>query len=254
MYIPPGGMVDGGLGRVLAVEGSEVCIGLGAMPTGPDRPTVGKFVAIAGHETTVVGMISDVSLRAEEIDGSRTVARVDLLGEIERTADGGSRFRRGVREYAAIGDPARVLGSAELNLIYAATGARTITIGHLSQDPSIPAYIDTDHMLAKHFAVVGSTGVGKSTAVASILSKMVEVRPDLRVLMLDVHNEYRAAFGARANVVGAENLRLPFWLFNFEETLERPLRRQAGAGRGGRDPLRADPGRQGEVRGRVPSG
>ena len=219
MYIPPGGMVDGGLGRVLSVEGSEVCIGLGAMPTGPDRPTVGKFVAIAGHETTVVGMISDVSLRAEEIDGSRTVARVDLLGEIERTADGGSRFRRGVREYAAIGDPARVLGSAELNLIYAATGARTITIGHLSQDPSIPAYVDTDHMLAKHFAVVGSTGVGKSTAVASILSKMVEVRPDLRVLMLDVHNEYRAAFGARANVVGAENLRLPFWLFNFEETL-----------------------------------
>ncbi len=164
-------------------------------------------------------MISDVSLRSEEIDGSRTVARVDLLGEIERTAAGVARFRRGVREYAAIGDPARMIGSAELNLIYASTSARAITIGHLSQDPSIPAYVDTDHMLAKHFAVVGSTGVGKSSAVASILGKMIEVRPELRVLLLDVHNEYRAAFGDRANVIGAENLRLPFWLFNFEETL-----------------------------------
>jgi hypothetical protein len=127
------------LGRVLAVEGSEVCIGLASpLPTGPDRPTVGKFVAIAGHETTLVGMISDVSLRAEAIDGSRTVARVDLLGEIERTPAGGARFRRGVREYAAIGDPARMLGSAELNLIYASTSARAITIGHLSQAPRSP--------------------------------------------------------------------------------------------------------------------
>ena len=145
------------------------------------------------------------------------MARVDLLGEIERTAAGSARFRRGVREYAAIGDPVEMIGRAELNLIYASSSARAITVGHLSQDPSIPAYVDTDHMLAKHFAVVGSTGVGKSSAVASILGKMIEVRPELRVLLLDVHNEYRAAFGRRASVIGAENLRLPFWLFNFEE-------------------------------------
>ena len=50
-------------------------------------------------------------------------------------------------------------------------------------------------------------------------ARSIEVRPELRVLLLDVHNEYRAAFGSRANVIGAENLRLPFWLFNFEETL-----------------------------------
>ncbi len=211
---------DGALGRVLAVEGSEARIGLLApLPTGHDRPTVGKFVAITGHETTLVGMISEVSLRAEELDGSRTVARVDLLGEIERVSDTTSRFRRGVREYAAIGDPVRMIGREELRLIYASSSARAITVGHLSQDPSIPAYIDTDHLLAKHFAVVGSTGVGKSSAVAAVLGAMVDVRPELRVLLLDVHNEYAAAFAGRANVIGAENLRLPFWLFNLEETV-----------------------------------
>jgi uncharacterized protein len=208
------------LGRVLAVEGSEARIGLATpLPGGADRPTVGRFVAIKGHDTTLVGMISEVCLRAEEANGSRAVARVDLLGEIERTAAGDRRFRRGVREYAAIGDPAEMIGREELNLIYASSGARSITVGHLSQDPSIPAYVDSDHMLAKHFAVVGSTGVGKSSAVASILTRMIEVRPEVRVLLLDVHNEYRAAFGGHANVIGAENLRLPFWLFNFEEMI-----------------------------------
>ncbi len=206
------------LGRVLAVEGSEARIGLAfPLPNGPDRPTVGKFVAIKGHGTSLVGMISEVYQRIEESHVSRAMARVDLLGEIERTAGGVSRFRRGVREYAAIGDPVEMIGREELNLIYASSSARAITVGHLSQDPSIPAYVDTDHMLAKHFAVVGSTGVGKSSAVAAILSKTIEVRPELRVLLLDVHNEYRAAFGDRASVIGAENLRLPFWLFNFEE-------------------------------------
>ncbi len=210
----------GCLGHVLAVEGSQAEIGLTrSHPEGPERPTVGKFIAIKGHGTTLVAMISEVSLRATEVNGSRTVARVDLLGEIERTEHGERRFRRGVRDYAAIGDPVEMISRDELKLIYAASGERAITVGHLSQDPSIPAYIDVDHMLAKHFAVVGSTGVGKSSAVASILGKMIDVRPDLRVLLLDIHNEYRAAFESRANVIGGENLRLPFWLFNFDEIL-----------------------------------
>ena len=208
------------LGHVHAVEGSEARIGLAMpFPSGTGRPTVGKFVAIKGRDTSIVGMISEVSLRPEEVNGTRAMARVDLLGEIQRTAAGGQRFRRGVREYAAIGDPVEMIGHDELDLIYASSSARAIKVGFLSQDPSIPAYVDTDHLLAKHFAVLGSTGVGKSTAVASILGKMLDVRPELRVLLMDVHNEYRAAFGERANVIGGENLRLPFWLFNFEETL-----------------------------------
>ncbi len=211
---------DGVLGHVVAVEGSEARIALAPPSPGrQERPTVGKFVAINGRDTTLVGMISDVRLQAEAIDGSRTVARVDLLGEIEGAATGTRRFRRGVRDYAAIGDAVELMGHEELNLIYASTGTRTIDVGHLSQDRSIPAIVDTDHLLAKHFAVVGSTGVGKSTAVASILGKTITVRPELRVLLLDVHNEYGAVFGERANIVGSENLRLPFWLFNFEETL-----------------------------------
>src|SRR5579863_577909 len=45
-------------------------------------------------------------------------------------------------------------------------------------------------------------------------------RPDIRVLVLDVHNEYRACFGDKALALSPRNIKLPFWLFNFEEIVD----------------------------------
>jgi DNA helicase HerA-like ATPase len=75
-------------------------------------------------------------------------------------------------------------------------------------------------MLSKHFAVLGSTGVGKSSGVARILLETMRAKPELRIFLLDSHNEYGHCFGARAHVVNPGNLRLPFWLFNFEEIVD----------------------------------
>ena len=47
-------------------------------------------------------------------------------------------------------------------------------------------------MLSKHFAVLGTTGVGKSSGVALILQQILDARPNLRVFLLDGHNEYGA--------------------------------------------------------------
>jgi len=46
------------------------------------------------------------------------------------------------------------------------------------------------------------------------------VRPNLRIFLLDVHNEYGRCFGDRAVVMNPRNLKLPFWLFNFEEIVD----------------------------------
>ncbi len=62
--------------------------------------------------------------------------------------------------------------------------------GQLSQDEAIDACIAIDETLNRHFAVVGTTGVGKSTAVALLLRKAIKSRPDLRILILDPHNEF----------------------------------------------------------------
>ena len=48
----------------------------------------------------------------------------------------------------------------------------------------------------------------------------MRARPDLRIFVLDPHNEYGRSFGDRAVVMNPRNLKLPFWLFNFEEFVD----------------------------------
>jgi len=48
-------------------------------------------------------------------------------------------------------------------------------------------------MLGKHFALLGSTGTGKSTSAALILQKMCELAPQGHIVMIDPHGEYSAA-------------------------------------------------------------
>jgi len=75
-------------------------------------------------------------------------------------------------------------------------------------------------MLNKHFAILGSTGMGKSSGVALIVQQILSARPDLRIFLLDHHNEYGHSFGDSASVINLANLKLPFWLFTFEELVE----------------------------------
>jgi DNA helicase HerA-like ATPase len=94
---------------------------------------------------------------------------------------------------------------------------RTINLGSLNHDTAIAAHIDVDSLISKHFAILGSTGVGKSSGVTVILEGILRARPDVRVFLLDGHNEYGRTFGEQANVISPRTLKLPFWLFNFEE-------------------------------------
>ena len=72
-------------------------------------------------------------------------------------------------------------------------------------------------MLAKNFAVLGSTGSGKSCGVALILSAVLAGHPHAHIVVLDPHNEYATAFGDLAEIVDVDNLQLPLWLLDFEE-------------------------------------
>src|ERR1700749_3891989 len=130
------------------------------------------------------------------------------------------KFQRGVTNDPTIGDPVELINSQELRTIYAPSGSDQIDIGTLQQDSSVIAYVDIEEMLSKHFAVLGSTGVGKSTGVSLLLNEILKSRPNLRIFLLDVHNEYGRCFGERALVLNPRNLKLPFWLFNFEEIVD----------------------------------
>jgi DNA helicase HerA-like ATPase len=220
MFDPPKPAVTP-LGRVVSVRGSEARIGVlentGLSPTAL-RATVGQFFGIRASTTTIVAMITEMSRENMDTqDNCVAVASVDLLGEISQIT---GRFQRGVTVYPTIGDPVDVLTANELRTIYTPSGSDHINIGALQQDSSITAYVNIEEMLNKHFAVLGSTGVGKSTSVSLLLNEILVARPNLRVFLLDVHNEYGRCFGARSLVLNPRNLKLPFWLFNFEEFVD----------------------------------
>ena len=104
-----------------------------------------------------------------------------------------------------------------------------MTIGALSQARDIPAVVSVDALLSRHFAVVGTTGTGKSTAVTLLLHLIAENKKNQRILILDPHNEYTSAFGAKANTITAESLDLPFWLLNLEEFQQVVFRGREGS-------------------------
>jgi DNA helicase HerA-like ATPase len=159
----PGSSIVTSFGRVISVRGSLARIGLLAsqMPVSEVRATVGRFVSIRCATSTIVAMITDVT--CEDLptsDNYIASAGVDLLGEIL----GGERrkFQRGVTNYPTIGDPVDPISNQDLRTVYAPSGSDQIDVGTLQQDPSVIAYVDVEEMLSKHFAVLGSTGVGKS--------------------------------------------------------------------------------------------
>jgi hypothetical protein len=139
------------------------------------------------------------------------------VGEIPASASGERTFKRGVSALPALGDAIARATHQELELIYLASRGPSVTIGSLYQDPEIPASVVLDDLLGKHFAVVGTTGSGKSCGVAAILHGIIAQYSEARIVVLDVHNEYSAAFRGRAELISPANLYLPFWLLSFDE-------------------------------------
>jgi len=178
-----------------------------------------------GPEVHHCRLITEVGEQAQSGTGLgatpsyRKVARLDMIGEIRSAPGGVAHFQRAITEYPNIGDNAKLLNEDELRLIYGAADSDHAHIDDLQQNPNINVHIDIDNLVSRHFSVLGATSVGKSSGVAIILQQILDTRPNLRIFLVDPHNEYSPCFGDKAQVLTPRNLRLPFWLFNFEETV-----------------------------------
>ncbi len=209
------------LGRVVAVSGSQATAQFSAASLasgGKFEFSVGSLVGIENGESLAIGALCDITLQggANADAAACAVGRIDLLGEISAQR----RFHSGVAVYPRIGSAVVGVGADDLKTIFDLASPRTVELGRLQQDASIAATVNVDETVRKHFAIFGSTGSGKSSALALILRKIMQARSDLRILLIDAHNEYTECFDGRACVFGPENLSLPFWLFNFEELVQ----------------------------------
>jgi hypothetical protein len=208
---------------VIGVSGAQVTVGFSVKISGDTaRATVGKYLGIVSGAAVTVGLITEIAERpAQDRDATcRSIARIDLVGQIKASSAGTAYFQRGVTEYPMIDEPAMLMTDRELRLMYNGINIMPSNIGVLQQDQTIQAQIDIEQLVSKHFAVLGTTGVGKSNGVVILLTQILEERPDLRIFLIDPHNEYGRCFGDKAQVLTPRNLRLPFWLFNFEETVD----------------------------------
>lgn len=82
------------------------------------------------------------------------------------------------------------------------------------------ANLRIDPLLGRHFAILGSTGTGKSSACALILHRICERMAHGHVLMIDPHGEYAASFAGAGAVLDVANLAIPYWLMNLAEHVE----------------------------------
>ena len=155
-------------------------------------------------------------------DAGLIIATVDFLGEGDEELLTGkiNNFRRGVTRYPIPGSPVYAATSGDLRQIYAADNRPHVEIGTIYPTKDTRAALYIDPMLGKHFALLGSTGTGKSTSAALILHKIIEAAPEGHVVMIDPHGEYAAAFKGQGAIFDVDNLAMPYWLLNFEEHCE----------------------------------
>jgi hypothetical protein len=161
------------------------------------------------------------SVRSLRVSGATIATEIDMIGEAARNDEGGvADFRRGVTRFPLPGCPVHPISTADMEAMFSANDVPHIEIGTVHPTTNIRAALRIDAMLGKHFALLGSTGTGKSTAAALILHRICAMAPAGHIMMIDPHGEYGAAFRETGAVFDVSNLAMPYWLMNFEEHCE----------------------------------
>ncbi len=230
------------IGRVIEVSGSKVVGELEGNVEDLYRTyksrryvvgQVGSIMKIKVGDRLVFGTVTALRMTEKPFaDGDAKPAQetisdtkwleLELFGEGLRTGLGEADFdfQRGVAAYPLPGQAIFVASVAELSRIYHSPDEASIHVGTLSQASSLPVHLLVDELLGKHFAVLGTTGSGKSCSVTVILHAILEKAPKAHIILLDPHNEYRDAFRGDAEVIDPTTLNLPHWLLNLEESIE----------------------------------
>jgi hypothetical protein len=215
------------IGEVLEIAGSGSQIRMDATRLAALHSHKDPSVAMSGQVGSQVKMIVGDNWLIANVrtmrsgDSGAIVAHVDFLGEGTRSVNGTlSNFRRGVTRYPIPGSQVLPVSTEDLRAVFAASDEPHVEIGTVYPTDDIRGALYVDPMLSKHFAILGSTGTGKSTSVALILHRISQLSPEGHILMIDPHGEYSAAFKNCGEIFNVDNLQLPYWLMNFEEHCE----------------------------------
>ena len=237
------------IGKLIEVDGSRVVAELDPGLTELSRVyageaySVGQFGSILRihfGRTLIYALVGRLRMKAEYEAERGTIPRAatderiveaDLFGEGEWTYDefgkGKLQFERGVATYPLPQQTVYLTPKSELRFIYGHFKGAVIQIGKHVGAGGAPCYADLNELFGKHTAILGSTGAGKSAAVAAIVHSVIQ-RGEVesydkwksQVVILDPHNEYGKAFKGHKRLSTDEGtLSLPYWLLDLDETI-----------------------------------
>ena len=228
------------IGKVRHVLGAKVTValnsdlaGIAPIYRGHLQPIgqIGSLVRIPQGLIDLIGSVSLVGIAelsgapapSESIQRDERWLQVQLLGEIDAAT---GKFHRGVGSYPGLDDSVHFATPEHLRAIFPDAGDNHIRIGTLASAEEVPMCLDAAKLVNRHSAIVGSTGSGKTSAVASILQHLVEGGwTAANVVVIDPHGEYASAFEQNASVrsvlgEGQGQLRVPFWALPAAEILK----------------------------------
>ncbi len=212
--------IAGSSSKVIIDAARQQALVLDADPCIAMAGQVGSQVKMRVGQSWLIASIRRMAL--DRNDANSIIADIDFLGEGEEDSLTGSirHFRRGVTRYPAPGTEIHPVSALDMREIYAADDRPHVQIGTVYPTSDTRAALYVDSMLGKHFALLGSTGTGKSTSAALILHRICDLSPQGHIVMIDPHGEYGAAFATNGAIFDVNNLALPYWLMNFEEHCE----------------------------------
>ena len=249
------------IGHIVEVSGTTIRVELSGDVTELTRTyegrvypigQIGSIVKVHFGRRLVFGFVTLLRMRSEELieiakpippDADQRLMEVELFAEgIWNAAEQKLKFVRGVTTYPLPRQSVHLLTREETGQIYSAAEGQQNDGGY---SPLVPfaQYVGADNtvccanvdkMLGMHCAVLGSTGSGKSGAVAALLHSMLDHKPEPssachpRILVIDPHGEYGHAFRDRAIVYRAydplgneettgSQISLPYWLMSADE-------------------------------------
>jgi len=212
---------------------------------------IGSVVKIHSGRRLTFGFVSLLRMRSEELavlttvippDADQRIMEIELFGEgVWHSGGRDLSFTRGVTAYPLPRQGVYLLTREEAEMLYGSAESQRkggadplVEFGSYVGAETAVCRANIDKMFGLHCAVLGSTGSGKSGAVAALLHSVLEHRPVAdgefhpRIVIIDPHAEYAKAFGSRATAYRAYNplqadeetgtaIKLPYWLMSAEE-------------------------------------
>lgn len=185
---------------------------------------VGSYLEISdSNESKLIAIIESYSIEINNDGDRKYIIEANPLGILTN-----GKFKRGGDSLTI--PPTKVLPAKheDIEKIYSSSfnSEEKFSFSTLSQDLRITVPVNGNKFFNKHFAIVGSTGSGKSHTVAKILQEAVASKThefdglnNSHIVLFDIHNEYSSAF-PNARTINIQNLILPYWLLNSEELEE----------------------------------